>query len=691
MALRIGVDIGGSFADFVVLDEDTGALQSLKVFSRPDSPGSEVLTGMETLKQRYGIDAAAVAYFTHGTTVGVNAIIQRKGLRLALITTENFEDVLELARLKIPDMYHLMSSRPVPLIPRDRVFGVRERLNHDGTVDTPVDEPSVLAALAAIEKAGCEGVIVSLLHCYRNPTHELRVKEIIGRRRPDLFVSCSHQVWPIIREYERSITAVIGGYVQPKVAHYLTSLQGALAEAGVPSELKVTKSNGGVMSAEVGKSNCVQMILSGTASGVIGAAYVAQQCGLPRCLSLDIGGTSADVALIIDGQPQYATGEYIGEFQIHIPSVSVTSIGDGGGSVAWVDEFGVLKVGPESAGSTPGPACYGRGGMRATITDAFAVMGVLGQAELGYEAVQVDTEAALRAVGEIAARLEMDVYRTAEAIINVSISGMYAGVSRLVSRFGIDPRTFALMPFGGAGPMLACYVARSLNMEQVVVPTTPGVLSALGGLIADTKNDFVKTTYYDLTALTLRQLDLDRMELEAAARRWMAEQIGRDDRAAIRISADMRYRGQSFEIDTPLESAALAQGDIGAVRAAFHREHARLYGHSDAAAELQVIALRLIITAPTPKPQLRLLEASDTAPARVRTVSAYLDGARRDVALYRRADLKAGQAFQGPAIVVQDDTTTCILPGFAARVDRYGNLLLSLAPNDPAKEPTHGL
>ncbi|MCK1303759.1 MULTISPECIES: hydantoinase/oxoprolinase family protein [unclassified Bradyrhizobium] len=676
MSLRIGVDIGGSFADFAVLDPQTRSVRTLKVFSRPDSPGSEVLEGMAGLARRYGIDARDVTYFTHGTTVGVNAVVQRRGLRLGLITTRNFEDVLDIARLKIPDMYHLMSVRPEPLIPRDRVFGVDERLNFDGSVDTPVDEGSVLAALEAIKHAECEGVVISLLHAYRNQAHEQQVKAILQRAEPDLFVSCSHEVWPIIREYERTLTAVIGSYVQPKVAHYLSSLQAALKKTGVPADLKVTKSNGGVMSAEHGKSNCVQMILSGTASGVIGAAYIAQQCGIRNCMSLDIGGTTADVALVIDGKPQYATGEYIGDFQIHIPSVSVSSIGDGGGSVARVDEFGVLKVGPESAGSNPGPVCYGRGGTRPTITDAFAAMGVLGQTDLGYSTVQVDRDAAIRAIAELAGSLGQEPPKIAEAIVNVAISGMYAGVSRLVSRFGIDPRSFTLLPFGGAGPMLACHLARALNIDEILVPATPGVLSALGGLIADTKNDFVKTTYYNLDATTLRQLDHNRAELEALARSWIGEETGSDAVAEVSLSADMRYRGQSFEIDTPLSPASITAGDLAAVRAAFHREHEKLYGYSDESAMVQVIALRLIITAPTPKPALQTLQEATEPPQPLRCVKVFMDGTFREVPLYQRNALRANQCFDGPAVVVQDDTTTCVLPGFKVKVDHYGNLLI---------------
>lgn len=686
MSLRIGVDIGGSYTDFAVLDDETRTLRTLKVFSRPDQPGSEVIAGMQGLVERYGIDPVDVGYFTHGTTVGVNAVVQRKGLRLALITTARFEDVLEIARLKIPDPYHLYSARPEPLVPRDRVFGVIERILPDGTVETPVDEASVLAALDRIETMACEGIVVSLLHSYRNPDNEIAVRDILKKARPGMFVSCSHEVWPIIREYERATTALIGGYVQPKVAHYLTSLQTALVETGVTSELKVTKSNGGVMSAENGKSNCVQMILSGTASGVIGAAYVAQQCGIRNCMSLDIGGTTADVALIAEGQPQYASGEYIGDFQIHIPSVSVTSIGDGGGSIAWVDDYGVLKVGPHSAGSTPGPACFGRGGTRATITDAYAAMGILGQAELGYNSVKVDTDAARKVVSELAAKLGESIEHTAESIIRVSVSGMYAGVNRLISRFGIDPRVFTLMPFGGAGPMMGCYLARSLNMPSVMVPTTPGVLSALGGLIADTKNDFVKTTYYDLDDGAAARLKHDLAELEKQARAWMADQAGSHTDPKLLASADMRYQGQSFEIDTALPIDAIVRGDAQALRDAFHQAHARLYGHSDPDSPVQIVALRLVIVSETPKPELRRIEEADDHPRPRAMTRVWMDDAWREVPLYMRGDLKAGHAFDGPAIVAQDDATTCVLPGFTVKADAYGNLFLNQDVAQAAKD-----
>lgn len=677
MGLRIGVDIGGSFTDFAVFDEETGRLQSLKVFSRPDEPGQEVLQGMNELANRYGIDPAEINYFTHGTTVGVNAVVQKKGSELGLITNLHFEDVLALGRLKTPDMYSLHSLRPDPLIAREHVFGVDGRLNAAGNEIAPIDVTSVQQAIDGLLKAGCEGVVISLLHAYRNPVHEYQVKDLIQQEIPGFFVCCSSDVWPTIREFERTQTAVIGAYVQPRVSHYLGALQQALAQAGVNAELKVTKSNGGVMSAESGKSDCVQMILSGTASGVMGAAWVARQCDRANVMSLDIGGTTADVALIVDGQPQYDTGEYIGDYQIHIPSVSVTSIGDGGGSIARVDPFGVLKVGPESAGSTPGPVCYGRGGTQPTITDAFVTLGILGQAKLGYNAVDVDIGAAKAVIATLASRLALSVEATAEAIIHVSVSGMFAGISRLVSRFGIDPRAFSLMPFGGAGPMMACYLARAMNMREVLVPLTPGVLSALGGLVADVKNDFVRITYYDLTAETLIALENECQLLEKKAQAWLSNEVGASASGQFTVSAEMRYKGQSFEIETPLNRNDIQQGTISTIREAFHSEHARLYGYSDRLASIQVVSLRLVVSFETPKPYLELLTYAPGAPVASSHIDVWMESAYHHVPLYRRDALTSGQQFNGPAVIAQEDTTVTVLPDFSVRVDALGNLILT--------------
>lgn len=674
MGYRVGVDIGGSFTDFAVFDEATKSLQSLKVFSRPDEPGAEVMEGIRLLGERYGIAPGEITYFTHGTTVGVNTVIQRKGLRLGMLTTDHFRDVLEVARLKIPDMYNLLSKRPPPLITRDLVFGIAGRLRADGSELAALDEAAVADAARAAVAAGAEALVIAFLHAYRNPAHELAAKLVVGRVLPELPVFCSSETWPIIREYERTITTAIGAYVQPRVAHYLGSLQRALKEAGVPAEPRLTKSNGGVMTAEQGKQECVQMILSGTASGVIGASHVAAVCGIPRCMSLDIGGTSADVAVILDGQPQYGVGERIGDFQIFIPSVSVSSIGEGGGSIAWVDGLGVLKVGPESAGSRPGPACYGRGGTRATITDAFAACGLVGLSTLGYAAVTIDQGLARAAVGVLAEALGRTVEETAEAIIRIAVSGMFQEVSGLVSRFGIDPREFACLAFGGAGPMMACFLARELRMREVVVPPTPGVLSALGGLIADLKSDFIRTVYVELGEAAAAEIESAYRALEVRAEAWLRRDQGYEGAFGIARSAELRYRGQSFEIDT-----AVAEGAGWREMAeSFHEAHQRVYGHADRGAPIQAIALRVVISGAVQKPEFSKFALEPGAATASGRAEVWLDGAMCDAAVYRRAELRAGQSFVGPAVVVQDDCTTVIPGGLATRVDEYLNLRIAM-------------
>jgi N-methylhydantoinase A len=679
MTYRVGVDIGGSFTDFALFDEDTKDLRSLKVFSRPDQPGAEVLEGVRLVGERYGIQPADITYFTHGTTVGINTVIQRKGLKLALFTTDGFRDVLELGRLKIPDMYNLLSKRPAPLITRDLVFGIPGRILADGTVKEELDEAAIEAAVRTAQAAGAEGIVISFLHAYRNDAHEQQAKAAVQRVAPDLPVFCSSETWPIIREYERTITSVIGGYVQPRVAHYLGSLQQALKDAGVAADPRLTKSNGGVMTAEQGKSECVQMILSGTASGVIGASYVAEVCGIERCMSLDIGGTSADVAIIIDGQPQYGVGEKIGDFQIFIPSVSVSSIGEGGGSIAWVDGQGVLRVGPESAGSRPGPACYGRGGTRATITDAFVALGLIGHADLGYNAVQIDVAKARAVVGELADKLSRSVEQTAEAVIEIAVSGMYSDVSALVSRFGVDPREFSLLAFGGAGPMMACFLARELRMKEVVVPLTPGVLSALGGLIADLKNDFIKTVYLDLAPGADDVIRVEFASLRERALKWLRDDQGYGGEYALTYSAEMRYRGQSFEIDTGLDPAAIEAGDLEALARAFHAEHERIYGHSDPHAVIQVVTVRLVIAGKTKKPEIPKRDLRPGPADKAGEIEVYLDGRTRRIGLYHRKVLLAGQTLEGPAVVAQDDCTTVVPPGFTLEVDAFGNLRITAA------------
>ena len=677
MAYRVGVDIGGTFTDFCVFDDETTQLHALKVLSTPDRPGAEVLDGLRQLQTRFGVAPEHVTYFTHGTTVGVNTVIQRKGIRLCLFVTEGFVDVLEIARLRVPDPYDLLSRRPVPLIPKERVVPIRERVRGDGSIDTALDVGSVELAVERAQSLGAEGVVIALINAYRNPVHEQRAAEIVHRLAPGLAVFESSAVWSIIREYERTITAVVHGYVQPRVSAYLSSLQGALVDAGVTARALVTKSNGGVMSAQTAKTECAHMIMSGTAAGVIGASRVATLAGFADSVSFDVGGTSADVAFIAAGQPRHGVGEMIGEFPIHVPSVSVTSIGAGGGSIAWLDEFGVLNVGPESAGADPGPACYGRGATRATLTDAFALLGYLGRRDIGYDAVRVDVDAARAAIEPLARALGRDTSDTAEAIVRVAVSGMYLETSKLVSSHGADPRDHALIAFGGAGPMVACFLAEELGMRHVVIPTTPGVLSALGGLIADLKNDFIKTVYVDLGDASMPTIQSGYAELRARAVQWLREEQGYLGEIDLVHSADMRYRGQSFEIETTLQADAIDDGDVAALAEAFHAAHETVYNHADRAAPVQVINLRLVAVGRVPKPEfIQTPERMEWAKPAGR-IAIHSNGEPIEVPLYVREELQPGHRLDTPSVVAQRDSTACILASFDARVDGYGNLILA--------------
>ena len=408
----------------------------------------------------------------------------------------------------------------------------------------------------------------------------------------------------------------------------------------------------------------------------MGAASIAKQIESSMCMSLDVGGTSADVAIIVDGNPQFGAGEMIGEFPVYIPSVSVTSIGEGGGSVAWVDDQGVLKVGPESAGSTPGPACYGRGGTKPTITDALVLLGFLGNAALGYSAVDIQIARSREAINPLADSLSMATEEAAESIIRIAVSGMYLEISKLVSRQGIDSRDLSLIAFGGAGPMLACWLAEELSMKNVVVPLVPGVLSAFGGLVADIKNDFIKTIYLDLSSGNIGDIQQGFGELAREAMRWIREDQGFEGAVTMKPSADLRYRGQSYEIDTNLEAQWIEEGNINKIANAFHLAHEKIYEHSDKKAEIQVINLRMVIIGEPKKPEFKPFDKKVSAVQSSQEITVFENGNANPGKIYKRSEMRAGDKILGPAVIIQDDCTTCVPTAFDVLVDGYGNLII---------------
>ncbi|MEM6624531.1 MAG: hydantoinase/oxoprolinase family protein [Pseudomonadota bacterium] len=670
---RIGVDVGGTFMDFYAVEVATGRTASLKVLTTPDNPGAELRHGLDLLAQRAGVPATAINRFVHGTTVGINTVIQRTGAKLALLTNAGFEDVIELARLRMPDMYSLFCHRAEPLIPRDMVFGLPLRMRADGRrTEEAALEGAVAQAIDSAIAGGAEGVVIALLHAWRDASQEALVKAMVAAHAPQLFCFTSAEVWPVIREYERTSTAILNAYVHPKVAGYLTALEGRLQDQGVPTHALLTRSNGGLMTAQAGRRDCVSMLLSGTASGVTGASWLARQAGESKVLTLDIGGTSADFALILDGEVQFGTEQLVGEFPLHIPSVAVSSIGIGGGSIAAADAQGVLRVGPESAGSNPGPACYGRGGTKPTVTDAMVVCGWLGHSGMAYGQLTMDRTKAVDAITPLADDMNRTVEETAQAIIDIAVSELFVEVEKLASRAGLDLRDFALMPFGGGGPMLGAFLARELGMARVIAPRRPGVVSALGGLVSDMRGDFIRTEMRMLDGAYLADLREGFATLEAEGRAWLAAQ-GYTGETDMRLSAEMRYAGQSFEIEVPLTRDWLHSTD--AIAEAFHRTHLAIYDFEDRAGKVEVVNLRLSALGVGSPPQRSDPPSGDAAPPR--SIRVYT-GDWREVSLFERDGLAPGAALAGPAVVAQEDTTLVIPDGTSATVDEHLNIVLTI-------------
>ncbi len=673
---RLGIDIGGTFTDFACFDTRTGALIGLKIPSTPHEFAEAVRVGLDQLATEHGVDLREIGTVVHGTTIAVNTLIQRTGARLGLLVTEGFRDVLELQRLRLPNPFDLDGTRPLPLIPRARVAEVRERLRADGSVDTPLDEDGAREAVRRLAAQEVEGLVVSLLHAYREPAHERRTGALAAAVAPALPVSLSSDVWPQAREYERTALAALDAYVQPKVRRYLQGFEQALAARGVPATPHVTKSNGGIMPVAAARAQTVATLLSGPASGVIGAAYVAGQAGLPNVITLDVGGTSADIAVVEGGRPRWSTSEHVGGVPVMMPVVGVTAIGAGGGSVAWVDEVGVPKVGPQSTGAQPGPACYGRGGKDATLTDAFLVCGFLDPERFLGGRMPLRRDLADEAIARFAGPLGMTPDEAAESVVRVAVSNMYAEFTKILSRAAVDPRDFALVAFGGAGPVVGALVAREVGIPTVFVPRSPGTLCALGALSADIVNDAVRTVHARVDAAPLETLREAYDALRAELADWLARHGAGSDAATFRLAADMRYVGQSYEIEVPVEPAWLVAGGAPAIVAGFHRAHERAFGHADREAPAEIVNLRVQLRAG--RPRVPLAEApAGAGPATPRTTRRiWLDGHRAEAGVFDRAELGRGARLVGPAIVEQPDTTVLVPAGHLGEVDRFGNLLL---------------
>jgi N-methylhydantoinase A len=657
------------------MDETTGAFVGAKTPSRPAEPERAILEGLRELLAREGAAAGDIGSFVHGSTLGLNTLIQRSGAPTGLLVTEGFRDVLEIRRLRLPGAPSFYAERPRPLVPRRHVREVRERILANGRIYRPLDVDQAVHAAAELWEAGVQALAICFLHAYRNPAHEEQAAAAVSRAVPDLYVCTSSQVWPQQREYERALVTVMNAHIGPRLRNYFAGLQRELTALGLSCPLLSTKSNGGVTTARQAARAPIETVLSGPAAGVIAAAHLGRLTGRRKLIALDMGGTSADIS-IVDGAVGYSTESHVGDFPLMVPAVDVTSIGAGGGSIAWADGAGVLKVGPHSAGADPGPACYGRGGKEPTVTDAYVLSGLIDPEDFLGGRLPVSRELAERALGGLGQQLGLEPARVAAGILRVATANMYAEFLPLMAQHGVDHREFALLAYGGAGPSHAFLLAREVGIETVIVPPSPGTLCALGCLVADLRADYVRTVYAHLSETSLERLAAVLDELEQAAGRWLEEEgVAAHDRQLVR-SADVRYQGQSFELTVSLRQGGRA--GLQELPELFRARHQAVYGFADGAAAVGVINLRVQAVGAVARPD-RLAPRADGTAIRVapsrRRRAVMLDGRELTASVHHRSELTPGTSLDGPAIVVQYDTTVVVPPGFRISVDPWLNIV----------------
>ena len=680
MAYRLGVDVGGTFTDLLLINENTGETFRAKVPTTPVNQAAAVLDGIERVCAIAGIEPAALSELMHGTTAATNALLEGKGARVGLITTEGYRQILQVARSYVPGGLAgwIIWPKPEPLAALDDTVEVRERIGARGEVVREIDEASAREALRQLKRRAVEAITVSLINAYANPAHERRIREIASEEVPELPLSLSSEILPEMREYERTITTVANSYVRPTVARYLSSLRRELKSRGVGALLKLLRSDGGLMSFEAAEEAPVNMLLSGPAGGVAGALWVARQAGFDNVLTLDMGGTSTDVCLIEHGEPRVRRETMVGNIAVRVSSLDVRSVGAGGGSIAKVPALTrALRVGPESAGAEPGPAAYGRGGAQPTVTDANVVLGYLPVDLLGGE-MKLDRAAAQSAVEKIAAALGIGTMEAAAGIIDVVNEHMF-GALRLVSvEQGYDPRGFALVAFGGAGPLHANALGALLGCWPVIIPPSPGVLCAYGDATTRLRNEAACTYIRRFSATSVSEVAETLGALgESAGAVLDAEGLPRSARAVV-YEADVRYQGQGFEVPVTVDLAGLRQADgIEAVRRAFDEIHRRLFTFN-LDVEHEFVNLRAIVQEKSREfTPARLAEGGPDAKAALAGETPIRARGRSvDAKLYDRAKLLAHNLIEGPAVVTEMDSTTLVLPGYFGEVDAFGNILI---------------
>ncbi len=683
MGWRIGVDSGGTFTDLCLFDDDSGRVAVWKLSSTPDDPSRAIAGGVAEALGNLGLQPADVAYFGHGTTVATNALIQHRGVKTGLVTSKGFRDLLEIGRQKRPDLYDLQVDKPEVLVARDLRLEVPERIRHDGRVETALDEDAVREAARALRAAGVQAVAVCFLYSFIRPAHEAAARRIIEQEFPAAYLTTSHEIAPEFREYERLSTAVVNAYLGPVMQRYIQRLAQRLRELGIGVVPHLTQSNGGVIGFDAAARMPVRMVLSGPSTGVVAAQALGRLAGYPDLITFDVGGTSSDVALLQGGQARLAGEAVVHGYPIKAPMLDIHTVGAGGGSIAYVDSGGLLKVGPRSAGADPGPVCYGRGNTEPTVTDANVVLGSLHPTHLLGGRMPIDRALSVAAIERLAAQLGMDPMATAQGIISVVTANMAKAIRVISVQRGHDPRDYALMAFGGAGPLHAARLARELDMKRVLVPRNPGILCAMGLLLTDLRADFAATRLLPFAEASVPAMAEAFAALQAQADGWFAEEgIAPADRRLLR-SVDMRYAGQNYELSIPLPDGAVDAAALQALGEGFAAEHQRLYGFLAEEEPVQLVTLRVEAIGLVKKAEFRAqpLAGEDARAARIGSRAMHLPeaGGAAEVPVFDRDALRPGNRIAGPAIIEQMDSTTLVLPGMTAHVDAHEILVLEFA------------
>ena len=681
---RIAADIGGTFTDVAVFDETSGQMLLGKTLSTP----RDLVEGINTGVDKAGAQVRHAALFLHGSTVAINTLLERSGARTALLITEGFRDIYEIGRINRPDAYNLYFRKHVPLVERALCLEVRERLMADGTVLHALDEASVEAACDRMVAEKVEAVAILLLHCYRNPEHERRVKAIVQARLPHVFVTASHELSQEYREFERCSTAVANAYIGPRVSRYVQGIDEHLKEEGFAGSFLLVQSTGGLYQSEQARVECVRMLESGPAAGVVGVQALARVLGLEDAVAFDMGGTTAKAGVIYRGEVMTTSAALVGGYNqalpVQIPMVDIFEVGTGGGSIARVDESGALKVGPQSSGAEPGPACYGRGGEQPTVTDANLVLGRLGAERFLGGEMHLDRAAAERAIRtQIAEPLGMSVRAAADGILRIAVSSMSYAVKGVSTDRGLDAAAFPLVAYGGAGPLHAAAIAREIGMARVLVPQAPGHFCAYGMLHSDLRYDFVRTWFTPLAAASFKELDEVFAALISEGRAILKRSGVKAESVAIGRAIDMRYVGQEHPVTVDLTPEVFRKRDRDAIKALFDAVHLRRYGTCAPAERAEVVSLRATVTGVMKKPPPTAI-ARGTARVPAAALRGqrpcWFNGLARAIAtpVYDRTQLRAGNRLQGPALIEEHASTTVLLPGDSALVDRWGTLDITI-------------